>query len=129
MPAFRILFSVSKFNFMLQDNRGFTLIHDCISTSNITIIKLIDQLEPKLKNIPDNIGLLPIAYAAIFGNLKLVLTFMNLGSNFTSNKVLSSGAKKKFAPLLKNLDKLQSEDTNELHKLNILKEQILRDFG
>ncbi len=126
--AFRTLFSVTKFNFMLQDNRGFTLIHECISTSNITVIKLIDQLEPRLKNVPDNMGILPITYAALFGKVDLVLEFINLESNFKSSKVIPKAAKLKLAPLLSNLDKLDDDDKDKRHKLNIFKDQIRRDF-
>jgi len=128
MHAFRILLSVTKFDLMVQDNRGFTIIHDCISSSNVTVIRIINQIEPKLKNVPDNIGLLPIAYAALFGNLPLVLLLMDLESNFTSNKILSNAAKMKFKPLLANLSKLESEDANINHKLDVLKEQIIKDF-
>ena len=128
MSAFRVLLSLNKFDFFLKDNRGFTLIHDCLAISNVTIIRLIDQIKPDLKNIPDNIGLLPITYSAIFGNIKLVLLFMDLQSHFTSGMRLSEPAKAKFRPLLVNLDKLISDDTNEQHKLDILKEQIKKDF-
>ncbi|MCK5110833.1 MAG: ankyrin repeat domain-containing protein [Arcobacteraceae bacterium] len=128
MRAFRILFGVTKFNFLLQDNRGFTLIHDCISTSNLTIIKLVDQLEPKLKNIPDNIGILPITYAALFGKVDVVLELMNLESNFKSNKVIPKAAKLKLAPLVANLEKLVDEDRDKQYKLDILKDQVMRDF-
>ncbi len=129
MRAFRILFGVTKFNFMLQDNRGFTLIHDCISTSNITLIKLIDQLEPRLKNVPDNMGILPITYAALFGKVELVLELINLESNFKSNKAIPKAARLKLAPLIANLVKLDDEDKDKLYKLDILKDQITRDFS
>ena len=128
MNAFRVLFALNKFDFFIQDNKGFTLIHDCIATSNETVIKLIDQIKPSLKNISDKIGLLPITYAALFGNLKLVMLFINLESNFTSAKKLSQPAKERFKPLLVNLDKLVSDDDNIQHKLDVLKEQIIKDF-
>jgi len=128
MRAFRILFGVTNFNFLLQDNRGFTLIHNCISTSNITIIKLVDQLEPKLKNIPDNMGILPITYAALFGKVDVVLELMNLESNFKSNKIIPYSAKHKLSPLVGNLDKLVDEDKDKQHKLDVLVDQIKRDF-
>ncbi len=128
VKMFRILFSVTRFNYTIQDNRGFTIIHDCISTSNITVIKLINQIEPKLKNTPDYAGILPITYAALFGNIELVLELINLESNFKSAKAIPTAVKQKLSPLLKNLDRLYVEDENELHKLNIFKDQVRRDF-
>ncbi len=128
MQMFRILFSVTKFNYKLQDNKGFTIIHDCISTSNIDVIKLTNQLDDKLINISDNLGILPIAYAALFGRIKIVLALINLKSNFKSNKKIPNNAKIKLNPLLANVDKLTCEDKNDLYKLEILKDQIKRDF-
>lgn len=128
MRMFRILFEVTKFNYSSQDKRGYTIIHDCISTSNIVVLKLIDQLVPRLKNTPDNLGILPITYAALFGKIDLVLELLNLKSHFTSSKPIVKAAKLKFAPLLANLEKLKCEDTDEIYKLEILKDQIRRDF-
>jgi ankyrin repeat protein len=128
MRMFRVLFEVTKFDYSIQDNMGYTIIHNCIITSNITVLKLIDQIVPKLKNIPDNSGILPITYAALFGKVDLVLELINLESYFTSATPIAKTAKIKFSPLLKNLDNLTSEDENEQHKIDVLKDQIIRDF-
>ncbi len=128
MQAFRVLFDVTHFDYMLTDNRGFTILHNCISSSNLTIIKLVDANEPKLKNIPDNMGILPITYAALFGQVDLVLEFIALESTFSSNKPIPKTAKVKFIPLLANLNKLVDENPNKQHLLDTLKEQILKDF-
>jgi len=128
MDAFRILFAVTRFNFFLQDNHGYTIIHDCVSTANVNFVKLVDQIVPKLKNIPDNIGILPITYAAIFAEQELVLKLIDLKSDFTSGIRIPKLVKQKFIPLLKNLDELKSENKDVSYKLNILKDQIRRDF-
>jgi len=128
MKMFRELFAATRFNYSIRDNMGRSIIYDCVVTSNVTALKLIDQIVPKLKNIPDNFGILPITYAALFGNIKLVLVLMNLEAHYTSNRAISTIAKNKFLPLLKNLDKLECEDKDELHKLEVLKDQIRRDF-
>ena len=129
MRMFKTLFSMTRFNYKLRDKRGFTIIHDCISSSNITVLKLIDQIEPSLKNTPDFIGLLPITYAALFGKIDVVRVLLNLESHFKSNKVIPAPAKAKLTPLLINLDKLISKDKNEQHIFDILKDQIRRDFA
>ena len=129
MRMFKTLFSMTRFNYKLKDKRGFTIIHDCISTSNLTVLKVIDQVEPALKNTPDYIGLLPITYAALFGKVDLVRALINVESHFKSNKLIPAPAKAKLTPLLINLDKLKSKDKNEQHIFDILIDQIRRDFA
>ena len=128
IKLFRVLFSVAKFDYSLQDKKGFTIIHDCISTSNITILKLFNNVIPDLKNVPDNIGLLPITYAALFGKTNLVLELIKLESHFKSEKRIPIAAKAKLSPLLSNLDGITCSNANDLHNLNILKDQIRRDL-
>ena len=129
MRLFRILFSVAKFNYSQQDIHGFTIIHECIKTGNIDVIKLINQLDDKLINTPDNAGILPITYAALFGKTDIVLELIKLQSNFKSNKSIASSAKVKLSLLLENLDKLATENKDDQRKLDILIEQIRRDLS
>jgi len=128
IKLFKLLFTNATFNYAMVDKRGFNIIHDCISTSNIDVLRLIDQLEPSLKDMADNIGIIPITYAALFRKTELVRELIKLGSNFNSKKVISDTAKKKFAPLLANLSMIEGNDSNEQHIFNGLVEQTIKDF-
>jgi ankyrin repeat protein len=128
MVALKTITNIVKFDFTLKDSRGYTIIHKCIPTSNIAVIRLINQKEPTLKNIPDKLGLLPITYAALFGKTEVVLELMTLESNFSASMPIPKVAKQKLSPLLGGLKNLQDSNKDKQHKLDRLKEQIRKDF-
>jgi hypothetical protein len=94
-------------------------------------LPIIIALDCDVLNIPDHLGLLPIAYAALMGNSKFVLELIKLNSHITSKKRVASQAIEKFSKLLPNLDKLKVEifDHDDLRKINILTNQIKKDFN
>jgi ankyrin repeat protein len=128
MVALKTITNIAKFDFTVKDARGYTIIHKCIPTSNIAVIRLINQKEPKLKNIPDKLGLLPITYAALFGKTEVVLELMALESNFSASIPIPQVAKQKLSPLLGGLKNLQDSNKDKQYKLNRLIEQIKKDF-
>lgn len=127
---FNILTKIVAFDYALKDNLGRTVIHNAVWSDDEFVIRRIHSLEPTIINLPDGYSILPITYAALLGNQKLVLLFLELGSNISAKKPVVKSAIKKFTPMLKNLSKL----THDLHEsvdkvhLQTLIDQILEDF-
>ena len=127
---FDILTKIVLFDYTIVDHQGRSVIHNAVWSDKPTIIKKIFQTTPSTINITDNYEILPITYAALLGNQKLVLLFLDLGSNIRGKKEITAGAIKKFSPMLKNLRKLKLniQDTQLIKKIDTLIEQIIRDF-
>lgn len=127
---FNILTDVVLFDYSVQDNEGRTVAHSAIWHNQEKILSKIATINRDILNIPDNYGILPITYAAILGNQHLVLLFIRLGSNIKSGIVIDKNVINKFKPMLKNIDKLKDgiEDVNTIKKINIVIDQVKRDF-
>ncbi|MEA3512578.1 MAG: ankyrin repeat domain-containing protein [Campylobacterota bacterium] len=127
---FDILTKVVLFNYKLQDKQGRTVIHNAVWGNKPNIIKKIDAIDNDVINIFDNYGILPITYAALLGSQEMVITFLELGSNIRGAKTIAPQAVKKFKPMLKNLDelKLDLENPSVLHNIDVLIDEIKRDF-
>ncbi|MCK5109938.1 MAG: ankyrin repeat domain-containing protein [Arcobacteraceae bacterium] len=127
---FKTLVSVIRFNYKIQDKIGKTLIHSCVVGGNIKVLKIIDEIDNEVINIPDDIGMLPITYAALMGKTQMLLEMINLNSHITSNKKITAQAKETFSKLLPNLDKLSIgiENSDDLRKIDIVVNQIKKDF-
>lgn len=127
---FDILIKIVKFDYSITDNLGRTIMHNCVWGNKENIAKKIALSSKNILNHPDGYGILPIVYAALLGNTKLVLLFIKLGSEIKAKQTISQSAIKKFGSMLKNLEKLQNnvEDPNDLKNIEILIEQIEHDF-
>ncbi|MGB3751859.1 MAG: ankyrin repeat domain-containing protein [Arcobacteraceae bacterium] len=127
---FNILTKIVLFDYSIQDHQGRTVIHNAIWAKKYSIIKKIYAISPQTINIIDNAGILPITYAALLGNQKLVLIFLEMNSNVCGGKELSEKSMKKLMPMLKNLKQLKVglEDKTIIKKFDILIKQIIRDF-
>jgi len=127
---FEILTKIVLFDYTIQDHQGRTVIHNAIWAKNFSVIKKIVSLSPQSINIADHYEALPITYAALLGNQKLVILFLELNSNISGRKSLTDKAIRKFYPMLKNLKKLKIgiENKEMIKKFDILIGQIIRDF-
>jgi len=127
---FDILTKIVLFDYTIQDQKGRTVIHNAVWANKMSIIKKIYNSTPQSINIVDEYQILPITYAALLGNQKLVILFLYMNSNISGRKTIEDKAIKKFSPMLKNLKKLKTgiEDKALLKKFDILLEQIFRDF-
>ena len=130
LNLFKTLIKIVKFDYKLVDKLGRTAIHTAVWTSNINIIKIINYIDKDIKDIPDHYGILPSIYAALLGNKKLLLYFIDIKSKIKTNIPISKAAIKKFSPLLKNIEKLTLEvdDKSELQKIQIVRKQLIQDF-
>lgn len=109
---FKGLLKRVRFNYKIVDKLGRSVIHSAVWSNNLEVIKLINGIDSEIKDIPDHYGILPSVYAALIGNKKLLLYFIDMKAKLKTDKPISQAAIKKFSPLLKNLDKVKSEAVN-----------------
>ncbi|MEA3290669.1 MAG: ankyrin repeat domain-containing protein [Campylobacterota bacterium] len=130
IELFKTLVKVVRFDYRLTDKLGRTAIHTAVWSSNINVIKIINYIDKDIKDIPDNYGILPTIYAALLGDRRLLLYFLDIKSKIKTNTPISRAAVKKFSPLLKNIEKLTHgvEDKTNLQKINIVIKQLKEDF-
>ncbi|MEA3499327.1 MAG: ankyrin repeat domain-containing protein [Campylobacterota bacterium] len=130
LKLFRKLIEVTRYDYSSVDNLGRTIIHSCVWGNNIELLKLVYGVEKNIQNISDDFNILPITYAALLGNRSMVTEFLRRSTIITSDKKILKGAREKFQPMLKNLNKLTDgiENKDDLRKLEIFKEQIIKDL-
>lgn len=132
LKLFRKLIEVTKHDYMSVDNMGRTIMHSCVWSDNLELLKLVYGVERNIQNIADKYNILPITYAALFGKFEIVNEFLRKDAVITSGFPIPKNIKEKFIPMVKNLDNLikniDPEDKDLLRKFGILKEQIEKDF-
>jgi ankyrin repeat protein len=128
---FNKLREVSRYDFKTTDNQGRTIMHACVWGKNLELLKVVHGIDETLINIPDKLNILPITYAAIFGNREMVIELIKKESFTSSKKEIPTSVKKKFRPLLKNLKKLVEgvTDVAILGKLKIVISQVIKDMS
>ncbi|MEA3288876.1 MAG: ankyrin repeat domain-containing protein [Campylobacterota bacterium] len=131
LKLFSKLKSVVKYNYKTKDNMGRTIMHACITSDNIELLKLIFGIDRDVQNIPDSLNMLPITYAALFGKKDMVVEFLKRDSMLKASKPIHMIAKKKFKPLLANLKKLTEgiKDPDLLKKIKTLQEEVVKDIA
>jgi len=122
-------------NIKEQNKFGSTILHKVITAnSNEKLINLllerINSTAPECINITDNNHILPITYAALLGNQKIVTTLLNYDSKMGGKKELDKQVIKKFTPMLKNLKNLKDgiKEPDLEKRFDTLIIQIIRDF-
>ena len=130
IKLFKILTDVVHFDYTVSDNLGRTVIHNAVWRDNIDVIKIINNLSPKIINVEDIYNITPIYYAGLLGNKVLVSQFFDLGASITTSGAINPKALKKFKPMLKNLSKLKVELNDDAleNRMDSLIEQIETKF-
>lgn len=131
LKLFKTLVKVAKFDYTISDKLGRTPMHSAVWKGRSSIIRIINFIDPRIKDIPDNYGILPLVYAALLGNQEVVLTFVDIKAKSTiSDSYISQAAIKKFKPMLKNLATLTKgiDDSLHLRQINKVIQNIRADF-
>jgi len=130
LQLFRKLTEVARHDYKAVDGQGRTILHSCVWSGNLELLKLVYGVDRNIQDISDNYNILPITYAALLGNKDIVEEFLRRDTNVTSGKAIPKAVQEKFKPMLKNLPKLWDgiEDKNYLRKLKILVQQVTKDF-
>jgi ankyrin repeat protein len=131
LKLFRKLIEVTRYDYTSTDHLGRTILHSCVWSNNLDLLKLVYGVDINIQNISDKFNILPITYAALLGNKDIAMEFLRRNTIITSGKNIPKIAKENFQPMLKNLDKLTINlaPHDNLRKLEILKEQVLKDFS
>ncbi|MEA3553560.1 MAG: ankyrin repeat domain-containing protein [Campylobacterota bacterium] len=131
LKLFRKLIEVTRHDYTSIDNMGRTIIHSCVWSNNVELLKLVYGVQRNIQNIADNFNILPITYAALLGYKDIIIEFLRRDTVITSGKEISKKTKEKFQPMLKNIDNLTDniEDKNDLRKLEIFKAQVIKDLS
>jgi len=128
---FKALLKRVRFDYKIVDKLGRTVIHSAVWSNNMEVIKLINQIDSDIKNIPDHYGILPSIYAALIGNKKVLLCLVELKSKIKTQQAISQAATKKFSSLLKNIERLKKETINQSEStiINAVMRQLQQDFS
>ncbi|MEA3289995.1 MAG: ankyrin repeat domain-containing protein [Campylobacterota bacterium] len=128
---FDILTQVVLFDYHKTNKMGRSVIHNAVWSGKKDVLKRIHQIDASSVNIPDAYGILPITYAALLGAQDFVLLFIDLKANVNSGLKIPQKVIDRFLPMVKNLDKLKDgiEDEDILRKIDILTDQVKRDFN
>ncbi len=131
ISLFRQLVEITKYDYKIRDNRGRTIMHSCVWGDNLELISIIYSIENEIQNMFDNYNILPITYAALLGNRKIVKEFLRTESNISSGKKIPQLIINNFKPMMKNLDRLTNtydDNADYARKFNILIDTIKKDF-
>ena len=130
LDLFRTLIEVTRYDYTIQDNRGRTIMHSCVWGNNLQLVNLIYGVGKNIQNIADNYNILPITYAALFGNKEMVSIFLKKESQITTGLKIPKIVIKNFKPMFNNLDTLTQKcrDPDLLSKIRILVKTIKQDF-
>ena len=130
IKLFKTLIKIVRFNYKVVDKLGRTAIHTAVWSSNLNVVKIVNYIDKDIKDTPDNYGILPIIYAALLGDRRLVMLFIDLKAKLRTDIPVSVAAIKKFTPMLKNLDKLREnvEDKDKLGQIDKVISQVRKNF-
>ncbi|MEA2017596.1 MAG: ankyrin repeat domain-containing protein [Campylobacterota bacterium] len=130
LKLFRKLIEVTKHDYSSTDNDGRTIIHACVWSNNIDLLKLTYGTNRNIHEITDKFNILPIAYAALFGHKDIAKEFLRRNTIVRSGEKVPKNIIKKFIPLLKNVENLNEDcvDEDKIKKIKILQEEVYRSF-
>jgi ankyrin repeat protein len=120
----------SKADTMAKDNKGRSIIHNCIWKDNTRYFKLIHSYNNDIINIPDSFGLKPINYAAFMGKKDLVIQMLDAGALVNNSYDKDIKILKFFEKFHKNIVNIDHGVENEVDRksLKILAEAMIKEF-
>jgi len=125
------LFIEAKANLYTLDNKGRTVIHNCIWKDTTRYFKLINSYNQDIKNIPDKFGLTPINYAAFMDKKQLVIQMLDAGALIKNSYSKDPKILKFFEKFHKNIINIEDDIDNELDRrsLRLLANEMIEDFN
>lgn len=113
---FKSLIKRVRFDYKVVDKLGRSVIHSAVWSGRVDVLKMINHIDPDIKNVSDHYGILPVIYASLIGNKEVLLSLIKLKTQVKTKKPISQAAIRKFSPLLKNIEKLIEDSINESEK-------------
>ncbi|WP_122893923.1 ankyrin repeat domain-containing protein [Arcobacter peruensis] len=113
------------------DNKGRSVIHNCIWKDTTRYFKLIHSYNPDIINIPDKFGLKPINYAAFMDKKDLVLEMLDEGALVNNTYEKDPKIMAFFEKFHKNIINIEDNVKNEVDKrsLRLLANAMIAEFN
>ena len=112
------------------DNKGRSVIHNCIWKDTTRYFKLIHSYNPEIINIPDKFGLKPINYAAFMGKKELIIQMLDAGALVNNPHKKDAKILKFFEKFHKNILTMEEGIDSEVDRksLRLLANAMIEEF-
>jgi ankyrin repeat protein len=120
----------AKSDTLAVDNKGRSIIHNCIWKDTTRYFKLINSYNPDIINIPDKFGLKPINYAAFMGKKELIIQMLDAGALVNNSHKKDAKILEFFSKFHKNILNIEDGVDNELDRksLRLLANTMIKEF-
>jgi ankyrin repeat protein len=120
----------AKSDTLAVDNKGRSIIHNCIWKDTTRYFKLINSYNPDIINIPDKFGLKPINYAAFMDKKKLIIQMLEAGALVNNPHKKDPKILDFFKKYHKNILNIEEGVENELDRksLRLLANTMIEEF-
>jgi len=120
----------SKADSLAVDEKGRSIIHNCIWKDTARYFKLIHSYNKDIINIVDGFGMKPINYAAFMGKTDLVIEMLHAGALVNNPEEKDPKILEFFKKFHKNILALDKNSDNEIDKraLRLLATTMIEEF-
>ena len=120
----------AKSDTLAVDNKGRSIIHNCIWKDTTRYFKLIHSYNPEIVNIPDKFGLKPINYAAFMGKKDLIIQMLDAGALVNNSHNKDPKILEFFEKFHKNIINIEDGVKSELDRksLRLLANAMIKEF-
>ncbi len=121
----------AKSDTLAVDNKGRSIIHNCIWKDTTRYFKLIHSYNPEIINIPDKFGLKPINYAAFMGKKELIIQMLDAGALVNNPHKKDAKILQFFEKFHKNIINIEDGVKSELDRksLRLLANSMIKEFN
>ena len=121
----------AKSDTLAVDNKGRSIIHNCIWKDTTRYFKLIHSYNPDIINIPDKFGLKPINYAAFMGKKDLIIQMLDAGALVNNPHKKDPKILQFFEKFHKNIVNIEDGVESELDRksLRLLANTMIKEFN
>jgi len=121
----------AKSDTLAVDNKGRSIIHNCIWKDTTRYFKLIHSYNPNIINIPDKFGLKPINYAAFMGKKDLMIQMLDAGALVNNPHKKDPKILQFFEKFHKNIINIEDDVKNEVDRrsLRLLANAMINEFN
>jgi ankyrin repeat protein len=120
----------AKADYFAVDNKGRSIIHNCIWKDTTRYFKLIHSYNQDIINIPDKFGLKPINYAAFMDKKELIIEMLEAGALVNNPHKKDPKILDYFKKFHKNILNIEEGVENELDRksLRLLANTMIEEF-
>ncbi|MBU3013302.1 ankyrin repeat domain-containing protein [Poseidonibacter lekithochrous] len=121
----------AKSDTLALDNKGRSIIHNCIWKDTTRYFKLIHSYNPNIINIPDRFGLKPINYAAFMGKKDLIIQMLDAGALVNNPHKKDPKILQFFEKFHKNIINIEDGVKSEVDRrsLRLLANTMIKEFN